>query len=185
MIGSLRGTVLEMYVSSVLFEVNGVGYHIRLSASVRASLITGEKCFLYIHDHVREDTHDLFGFLSQSELQLFERLLGVSGVGPKVALTLLSAGSAESIRRAVMQGDLAVLTSVPGVGKKTAQKIILDLKGQLVEEEGESPADREVIEALVSLGLTAHAAREAMKSVSHSTKDVSERVREALKLLAK
>ncbi len=186
MIGSLRGTVLEIHSSDILLEVHGVGYRIKGPVSVLSSLLIGEECFLYIHDHVREDARDVFGFLSRNELELFEQLLGVSGVGPKVALTLLSAGSVEAIRRAVMQGDLTLLTSVPGVGKKTAQKIILDLKGQLVEVDEESSADREVIEALVSLGYTAHTAREAVKSIpSVATTDVSLRVREALKQLAK
>lgn len=185
MIGSLRGKVLEVHATSLLVEAQGVGFVVKAASPVLSSLHAGEGCFLYIHDHVREDARDLYGFLSWSELEFFERLLGISGVGPKVALTILSAGSLDTVRRAVLQGDLATLTSVPGVGKKTAQKIILELKGQLVEEEGMSTGDAEVVDALVSLGYTAHAAREALKSVSKEVADVSLRVREALKLLAK
>lgn len=185
MIGSLRGTVLEVHAASLLVEANGVGFAVKAASPVLSSLHAGEDCFLYIHDHVREDARDLYGFLSRGELEFFERLLGISGVGPKVALTILSAGSLDAVRRAILQGDLATLTSVPGVGKKTAQKIILELKGQLVEEEGMSAGDAEVVDALVSLGYTAHAARAVLKSVPTEIADVSLRVREALKLLAK
>lgn len=185
MIGSLRGTVVEVHASFFLLEVNGVGYRVRSAASVLSSLCVGAERFVYIHDHVREDARDLFGFLSWSEQELFERLLSVSGVGPKVALTILSAGSVDAVRRAIMQGDLAMLTSVPGVGKKTAQKIVLDLKGQLVEEDGMVEGDGEVIDALVSLGYQTQTAREALRAVSVEIVEVSARVREALKHLAK
>ncbi len=185
MIGSLRGKILEVHATFALLEVNGVGYAVKAPAPVLASLTAGDERLLYIHDHVREDARDLYGFSSRTEQEFFERLLGVSGVGPKVALTILSVGSIDTVRRAVMQGDLALLTSVPGVGKKTAQKIILELKGQLVEEEGMTEGDGEVVLALVSLGYAAQTAREALKSVPESVTDISDRVREALKFLAK
>lgn len=185
MVGSLRGQVLEIHAAFVLLEAHGIGYHIKTTAPTLLTLSVGHETFLYIHDHVREDTHDLFGFLTFFDLQLFERLLSVSGVGPKVALTILSVGSAESVRRAILQGDLALLTSVPGVGMKTAQKIVLDLKGQLVEEVGTTSGDGEVIAALVSLGYSAHTARAALRTISTDIVDVSLRIRETLKHLAK
>jgi len=185
MIGSLRGNVLEVHAGFCLLEVAGVGYTVRAASGTLGSLKAGEERFLYIHDVVREDTRDLFGFLSRTDIELFERLLGVNGVGPKVALTILSAGSGEAVRRAIMQGDLALLVSVPGVGKKTAQKIILDLKGQLVEEEGLPSGDTEVIDALVGLGYPMQTAREAVKKIPSSITDVSARVREALRSLSK
>jgi holliday junction DNA helicase RuvA len=185
MIGSLRGNVLEVHAAFLLLEVQGIGYVIRASAPTLSSVKAGDERFIYVHDHVREDSHDLFGFLSWNEQELFERLLSVSGVGPKVALTLMSAGSADAVRRAILQGDLNFLTSVPGVGKKTAQKIILDLKGQLVDEAELVPGDGEVVEALVSLGYSAQSAREALKHVTPEIVDVSARIREALKYLAK
>ena len=185
MIGSLRGRVIELHASYALLESAGVGYVVRLTPQSLSELVENEERFLYIHDVVREDARELFGFLTRVELELFERLLRVSGVGPKVALTILSAGSGESVRRAIMQGDLALLTSVPGVGTKTAQKIILELKGQLVDDEGSSPGDGEVIEALMSLGYSSQAARSALKSVPPSVTDVAERVRDALKSLSK
>jgi Holliday junction DNA helicase RuvA len=138
-----------------------------------------------IHDHVREDVRDLYGFLSSADLSLFDQLLSISGVGPKVAMTILGIGSADTVRRAIMSGDLAMLTSVPGVGKKTAQKIILELKGQLVELAESSPMDQEVIQALQGLGYTVAQAREAVKLLSPDLTNTSDRVREALRSLAK
>lgn len=183
MIGSLRGTVLEVHASFFLLEVAGVGYQIRASIPTLTKLVTGETGFVYIHDHLREDAHDLFGFLNRTELDLFERLLGVSGVGPKVALTLLSAGEVNAVHDAIIRGDLEFMTSVPGVGKKTAQKIILELKGKLVESADVLPADVEVLDALQSLGYGSSEAREALKRISPDG-DVSTRVREALRQLA-
>jgi len=185
MIGSLRGVVLEVHAGFCLLEVAGVGHAVRATPGTLSLLHKDSEQFLYIHDVVREDSRELFGFLQRNELDLFQQLLGVNGVGPKVALTILSVGTGESVRRAIMQGDLAILTSVPGVGKKTAQKIILDLKGQLVEEEGSAPGDVEVIDALVGLGYPSSTARETVKRIPDSIVDVSARVREALKYLSK
>ncbi len=184
MIGSLRGRVLEVHAAAFLLEVNGIGYVVRAANTTLSLVKASEDHFVYIHDHVREDSHDLFGFLAHPDLELFERLLAISGVGPKVALTILSVGAADAVRRAILQGDLALLTSVPGVGKKTAQKIILELKGQLVEEESLTPGDGEVIEALVSLGYTAQSSRDAVKRISPDIVDVAARVRETLKYLS-
>jgi Holliday junction DNA helicase RuvA len=184
MIGSLRGRILEVHPAFAILEVQGIGYVIKSSIPFLASLMAGEERFVYIHDHIREDAHDLFGFGSIDELAFFERLISISGVGPKVALTILSSGTIDSVKRAVMAGDLDALTSVPGVGKKTAQKIVLELKGQLVEEEGETSGDREAVEALVSLGYSASQARGAMKHVAPTIMDTSARIREALRFIS-
>lgn len=185
MIGSLRGTVIEVHPTFALLEVGGVGYAIKASATLLSSLHRDREILLYIHDHVREDARDLYGFSSRAEQEFFERLLSVSGVGPKVALSILSAGPFESVRRAILLGDLELLTSMPGIGKKTAQKIILELKGQLVEEEALPSGESEVLEALVSLGYSREQARGALQHVPPEVTDVSLRVREALRHLAK
>lgn len=184
MIGSLRGTILEVHPSVLLMEVQGIGYLVKTSVSLLTTLEAGEERLLYIHDHIREDAHDLYGFISREEMSFFEKLISISGVGPKVALTIMSAGSLETVRRAIMASDVSTLTSVPGVGTKTAQKIILELKGQLVEDQGASSADREVIEALVALGYSAAQAREAVRELDVAIVDTSARVREALRYLA-
>lgn len=184
MIGSLRGRVIDVSLAWALVEVQGVGYRVNISPSVLTSLKVGEETFFYIHDHIREDSQDLYGFLSSSDLALFEKLLTISGVGPKVGMTLLAVGSAEVVRQAIMSGDLATLTSVPGVGKKTAQKIVLELKGQLVEPSGSSPLDKEVLEALQGLGYTANQARDVVKQLPADVTDASDRIRLALKFLS-
>ncbi|MFA4955248.1 MAG: Holliday junction branch migration protein RuvA [Patescibacteria group bacterium] len=183
MIASLRGRVLEVHAGYLILEVNGVGYQIKASASVLAKVHAGDERLFYIHDHVREDVRDLYGFVSSREQEFFEKLLAVSGVGPKVALTIMSVGQIDQVKSAVMRGDLALLTSVPGVGTKTAQKIVLELKGQLVEADG-APEDSEVVDALVSLGYSAQQARAALKSLPHDL-EVPERVRQALKYLGR
>ncbi|MCA9384509.1 MAG: Holliday junction branch migration protein RuvA [Candidatus Magasanikbacteria bacterium] len=185
MIGSLRGEIIEKSIDWMILEVNGVGYRIRISSTVSSDLSGKQNAFLYIHDHVREDQRDLFGFLHLSDLELFEKLLSISGVGPKAALTILSTGSADQVQTAIMAGNLSFLTSVPGVGTKTAQKIILELKGQLVSKEDESSADQEVAQALIGLGYSASQAKEVCKHIPDSITDPSDKVRYALKLLVK
>lgn len=184
MIGSLRGTVIEISATDVLLEVAGVGYRVIAASGTLSGLRADEPAFLYIHDHVREDAHDLYGFATREERLLFERLIGVSGVGPKVGLAILSLGSADAVKRAIMSGDLGALTSISGVGTKIAQKVILELKGQLVEVGDAIGPDREVIDALVSLGYSSSQAKEAIKGIPQDVTDVSERVREALKRLS-
>lgn len=185
MIGSLRGRVLEISPLFALVEAGGVGYRVTASPSVLTLVKTGDEAFFYVHDHIREDSHDLYGFLKSEDLALFERLLQISGVGPKVAMTILSVGSADTVRRAIMSGDIDTMTSVPGVGKKTAQKIILELKGQLVDAESQSPEEREVTEALQALGYSGQQAREALKNLGATKANTSDRVREALRFLSK
>mgnify|MGYP001610324502 CR=1 FL=1 len=183
MIGSLHGRLLDIQPASVLLEVGGIGYSVRLTPASVTNLRIGDEAFFYTHHHVREDAEDLFGFLTQQDQRLFAQLIAISGVGPKSAMTILSVGSAESVRAAIMAGDLATLTSVPGVGKKTAQKIVLELKGQLVDEDADVSGDRDVIEALQSLGYSSLQAREALKNMSVEIKNTSDRVREALRVL--
>jgi len=185
MIGSLRGTVVAVNPTSLVLEVNGVGYRVVVPPSILSFSKTGDALFLLIHEHIREDMDELYGFMQAADLGLFEQLLSISGVGPKVAMTILSVGSADAVRRAIMAGDLDTLTSVPGVGKKTAQKIVLELKGQIVDVSQMPKEDQEVIQALQSLGYPASEAKEALKNLSGDLKDVSARVREALRLMAK
>jgi Holliday junction DNA helicase RuvA len=181
MIGSLRGKILEKGPNWLLIEVAGIGYRLKASPSLVSS-VNGD-AFVYTYHHVREDAEELFAFNTNDELDLFESLLGISGVGPKSAMTIMSVGSADQVKRAIMTGDLATLTSVPGVGKKTAQKIILDLKGQLVEADGASGVDTEVLDALVGLGYSSQQAKDALKHVKEQ--DPAERIKAALKMLAK
>ncbi len=183
MIGSLRGKVIEKGPTWLLLEVFGIGYRIRTSPAILSTITSQGETFLYTHDHVREDVHELFGFLSMDDLELFDRLLSISGVGPKSALTIMSVGSADQVKKAIMSGDLAMLTSVPGVGKKTAQKIILELKGQLVDADTSEGPDTDVMDALIGLGYSTQQAKDVLKYVTAT--EPSEKIREALKYLSK
>ena len=186
MIGSLRGTIIDRGVQSALLEVQGVGYRVMMSPSLLSSVQQNASVFLYIHEVIREDAHDLYGFLKQNEMDLFLQLLSVSGVGPKVAMTISSIGSAEMVQKAITSGDVDTLTSVPGVGKKTAQKIVLELRGKLVDEVSDTEGeDGEVVSALQSLGYSVQDARAALKKLPNDIKDVSTRLREALKHLSR
>ena len=185
MIVSLRGRVLDRRAQDIVLEVGGVGYRVGVTPGLLALTKMGEELFLYIHEVLREDTHDLYGFLSQDDRELFLKLLSVSGVGPKVANTILSIGTTDTVRKAMMSSDVAMLTSVPGVGKKTAQKIILELRGRLVEETSITGIDGEVIGGLQSLGYSVADAREALKHVSVDVVGTADRLRGALKVLAK
>ncbi len=183
MIASLRGKILEKGPNWLLMEVGGIGYRLKAAPAVITGVHQDRETFLYTYHHVREDAEELFGFLSMADLDLFESLLGISGVGPKVAMTIMSVGSADQVKRAIMSGDLATMTSVPGVGKKTAQKIILELKGQLVEMDGSSGEDSDVLDALVGLGYSTQQAKDVLKHVK--SEDPGERIKEALKFLSK
>lgn len=183
MIASLRGKILEKGPNWLLMEVVGIGYRLKVAPALLSELRTDGETFLYTYHHVREDAEELFGFASMNDLDLFESLLGISGVGPKSAMTIMSVGSADQVKKAIMTGDLATMTSVPGVGKKTAQKIILELKGQLVEADGTSGVDSDVLDALVGLGYSTQQAKDVLKHVKAD--DPADRIKEALKMLAK
>ena len=132
MIGFLSGVVAGRRPDGCFLDVAGVGYQVNCSAATLASLPgDGREIRLWTHLHVREDVLSLYGFATEAEQRMFEALIGVSGVGPKVALQMCSAFSVESFRRALVTGDVAAISSVPGVGKKTAQRILLDLKEKL------------------------------------------------------
>lgn len=182
MIASLRGRILEKHTHSIILEVAGVGYKVFVTPSDLSALRGDTETFLYTYHQVKEDGQALYGFTASSDLSLFERLIQISGVGPKVALALLSLGG-DVVREGIMKGAVETLSSAPGVGKKTAQKIVLELKGQLVEE---TPSeDTEAFEALKSLGYSASDARDALKAIDGDIKNPSDRIREALRLLSR
>lgn len=185
MIAFLRGSILQRTADSVILDVNGVGYRVRVPTSVLASLgDLGTHAELYTHTHVREDDISLFGFAAQDELDLFEMLLSVSGIGPKVALGILSSASPNDIRNAIASGNLEILSSIKGIGKKTAQRLVLELKGkvELGEEISElSPLDGEVAATLINLGYSAAEAQRAARSVQGKT--LEDKLRAALQYL--
>jgi Holliday junction DNA helicase RuvA len=189
MISHLRGKLIARNDESIVLDVSGVGLRLRVPTSALANLgAEGSEVALFTHLHVREDELSLYGFATEDELNLFELLLTVSGIGPKVAMTALSSASPDTIRVAIAQGNIDVLTEIPGIGKKTAQRLVLELKGKidltgLAGIEELSPLDEEVVAALLNLGYSASEARRAARAVPPSAKTVEDRVRAALRYL--
>ena len=190
MIGSVRGTVIERTASGeALVEVGGVGYRVNVPAGALPDLHPGNPAFLFTHLHVREDAMVLYGFPSRDERDTFEALIGTTGVGPKLALAMLSVHSPSSLRRALLEDDLAALTLVPGVGKRTAQRLLVELKSRLevpeldLSHEG-GPAPRaEVRAALAGLGYGTDEVRDVVAQLPEDG-SVEDLLREALKLLS-
>lgn len=170
MIAHLRGRILQKSPDHVVVEAAGVGYHVAITVSTFSDLPgEGAETQLHIHTHVREDTLALYGFLRSGEKQLFERLISVSGIGPKLAMTALSGMAADSLIAALRGNDLPALTRIPGVGKKTAERMVLELRDKL---QGFAPSaaatavsqmDEDVVSALVNLGYQRPAAEQALK----------------------
>lgn len=187
MIAHLRGTILFRTGDAIVLDVGGVGYRVRVPALTMVKLgDVGAQAQLHTHLQVREDDLSLFGFATQDELELFEKLLGVSGIGPKVALGMLSSGSPATIAGAISQGNLDVLTHIPGIGKKTAQRLVLELKGkvELGEEMPElSALDNEVAATLINLGYSAAESQRAAQAVAGSGATLEDRLRAALQYL--
>lgn len=164
MLGSLTGTVIGRLSQRILIDVHGVGYWVHTGAWQPSGEVTA-----FLHHAVREDVSDLYGFERLAELELFERLIGISGIGPKAALALLSLGTAERIRQAIEEKDLTFLTSAPGIGQKAAQKIVLELHNKLdalaglLGEHGEGNAD--LYAALEGLGYKQSELKAALKDL--------------------
>ena len=162
MIAHLRGTILEKHPNRVVVDVGGVGYDVAVPLSTFYGLAdAGGPILLRVHTHVREDAISLFGFTTALELDLFERLIGISGIGPKVGLAVLSGIEPQELIIAIERGDLARLTAIPGVGKKTSERIVLELKDRLPKAQaapaaagtGEASALRDdLLSALMNLG---------------------------------
>lgn len=188
MIAHLKGQILARGQDSVIVDVSGVGFRVRIPSSTLEMLgMEGSSAELFTHLHVREDDLALYGFATEDELALFELLLGVSGIGPKAALGVLSSATPNTVRAAIAQGNLDVLTGIPGIGKKMAQRLVLELKSKIDLTEAElgevSPLDQEVVAALVNLGYSAAEAQRAARAVPPSEKVVEDRIRAALRYL--
>jgi holliday junction DNA helicase RuvA len=169
MIAHLRGRLLAKHPNQAIVEAGGVGYDVNISVPTFSELpLLGSDVALHIHTHVREDSIALFGFLRPTEKQLFERLLMVTGIGPKLAITILSGMSADEMVSAIRGNDVVRLTRIPGIGKKTAERMVLELRDKL-EGFGVPPAARppsrteeDVLSALVNLGYPRSAAQGAL-----------------------
>ena len=185
MIGSIRGKITLKTDKFLIVETGGVGYKVSVSPDIlsKASKI-GDEIFLFIHTHIREDTLDLYGFLNLEDLNFFEMLLNVSGIGPRSALAILGVATIETLRRAIGTGDTSYLTKISGIGRKTAEKIVIELRDKMGEEKSGSSLQGELdaLEALKSLGYSQNEARSALKKTSPEA-TTNAKIREALKIL--
>lgn len=192
MIASLSGTVSYIGTDSIILEIGGVGVKVYVSTPSRDRLRAGETTFLYTHLIVRQDALMLYGFETSEGREYFELLLSVDGIGPKSALAILSVMNPDAIRRAVFNEQAEIFTRVPGVGKKTSQKILLYLQDKIKAVEGLAPiaamtdVDTEVLSALTSLGYSVVEAQAALQSIPRdSPTDVETRLRLALQYFMK
>lgn len=192
MIGSLRGCVLERSaVGEILIEVAGVGYRVLVPTRALAGLTPGTEAFLYVHHHVREDAVALFGFTTRDERDTFEALLGASGVGPKLALAICSVHAPAALRRCLADDDVDALVLVPGVGKRTAQRLLIELKARLDVPDLDLTDTTEVAvgsratvrEALAGLGYSPDEVRSVLARLPEDG-GVEDLLRDALRVLA-
>jgi Holliday junction DNA helicase RuvA len=189
MIGSIRGTVTHVGLDHVLVEVGGIGYRIVAAPSLLAGLRAGREASVFTHHLVREDQQALFGFPTTEELAFFELLMTVSQVGPRLALAITSAHPVTKLQLAIVTDDVDVYTSVSGVGRKTAQRIILELKDKLhaagIAAGPGATTDSDVVAALESLGYSATEARRAAGAVAGAEGGLDARIKAALQELAR
>ncbi len=189
MIGFLTGTITDKGPDYILIDVAGVGYQLHLSSNSISGLPSaGEKATVHTYMHVREDAIQLFGFQKILEKELFRKLIQISGIGPKVAMAVLSAMEPDRLTRAIISGDVDLITSVPGIGKKTAERVILELKEKLADigperaGEGNKTPYLEARDALVGLGYTLSEASRVLDSCKENL-SAEEYIKEALKSL--
>lgn len=191
MIATLTGVVSEHLGVHVVLDVHGVGYGLQVTTEDMGRLTSGASAKLYIYEHIREQAHDLYGFMTLDTLRLFEQLLGVNGVGPKMALNILSIGNGSEVRVAIAGGDTKFISQATGVGKRVAERVVVELKDKvglegvdlsttgMLQGEGLLMKD-EAVEALVSLGYSPQDAAKALQGVDASL-PTEDRIKMALK----
>lgn len=183
MIGSLDGTVRGIVRDSLILEVSGVGYRTAVTAVTLTRAKEGSKMFLWTHLAVRENSQDLYGFETKEDLLWFELLLTVSGIGPKSALGIMNQVETSSLEQAIARNDPSGLSKSFGIGKKTAEKIVLELREKVGSTGSvESGSDGDVVDALVGLGYSQREARDAVHSLPKDLKTPESKIREAIKI---
>lgn len=191
MISYLRGKVINKSLNYAIIEIANIGYQVFTGENFLNELKINSEVEVYTHHRVREEASDLYGFKNMEDLELFELLLTVSGVGPKSALGVISMASANDIKEAIIRGDANLLTKVSGIGKKTAERLVLELKTKILRGSASaglgslSLMGSDEIDALMSLGYSLNEARSVFNLVDPSITDSSERVKAALKKMAK
>jgi Holliday junction DNA helicase RuvA len=186
MIGSVEGAVSAKRAGFIILAAGGVGYKVAATRETLAHCKVGETMFLWTHLAVREDSLDLYGFKTENDVHFFELLLTVPGVGPKSALAILDMAPVETLHSAIAQSNTQYLTKVSGVGKKTAEKIVLELRDKVGKEtdvHGTLQGDEDALEAMRSLGYSVREARDALRAVPREVIKSNDRLREALRIL--
>jgi Holliday junction DNA helicase RuvA len=189
MIAYLEGKIIYTTDKFIIINTGGVGYKVNITEETLLSCKENNDISLFIYTAVRENSIDLFGFKNTDELSFFELLLNVSGIGPKSALSTISVAPLNTLKRAIATGDTSYLNKVSGIGKKTAEKIIIELRDKLKDykeeglEQGSLREESDLLEALKSLGYNQNEARDALKKVSPSLEGTNARIKEALRLL--
>lgn len=187
MIACVTGTVVEREAKAVIIDVHGIGYRVFVVSALKEKLNIGEEASLVIYDHRTEADEVLFGFETVKDREYFELLLLVPSIGPKTAMGILDVAPAHMLAQAVQTGDITLLTSLPGVGKKTAERIVIELKGKLDELPSGSvyalhrPVLQDAVDALVAIGFTLVQARQAVEKLPSDIASVEEAVKAALK----
>jgi len=191
MISFLRGKVSYKLKNKIILELNNIGYSVFIGDNFLNDLKIGEETEVFTYQQVKEDIFDLYGFKTLEELDFFELLLSISGIGPKSALGVLSMAKLDDIKQSIMAGDSNLLTKVSGIGKKTAERVVLELKDKLFKMGGSYNLSSnncfsgDEIEALVGLGYSWNQARTALNQVDKNITDSGERIKEALKRISK
>jgi holliday junction DNA helicase RuvA len=191
MISYLEGKIKNKGNNYLIILVNGIGYKVFVNGAVLEDASVGEDKEVYIYQNVKEDALDLYGFKNMEELELFELLLSISGIGPKGALAVLAIAGVSDIKDSISRGDSSLLVKVSGIGKKTAERVVLELRDKVGSLEsgiesfgvGAGSVGSDEIDALMALGYSMNEARESLRKVSPEILDSGERIREALKKL--
>lgn len=187
MIRFLRGNIIEKQESVLTIDVQGVGYGVLVSGHTSASAVVGEEIGLYVYTHVREQEITLYGFLKENEREMFELLISVSGIGPKAGLSILTVADVSALSAAIMNKETSILTNVSGIGKKTAEKVVIELQNRVdhfsLEDASVATRNSSAMDALKSMGYSVGEARSALDHVDKDVTDVSERIKLALKSL--
>jgi len=181
MIATLTGTVTNKLDTSLVIDINGIGYEVLTIVDDWGAAKLGEVTSFHIYEQIREDAHNLFGFTDLAAKKMFIQLLSVNGVGPKVALATLSAAGVDRLSQAIASGDIGLLKGVSGVGKKTAERIMVELAGKVTTTS--APIHDDTFQALMGLGYTNSQAADAVAALPADVTDVGERVKLALKVM--
>jgi len=189
MLAKIKGKIEYIKGNYVVVDTGNIGYKVFTTPYILGKIAGKEEVAFFLHTYVREDTLALYGFLVMEELEMFELLISISGIGPKAAMGILTVATPKTIKTAILNEDSSILTRVSGVGKKTAERVILELGNKIADmpesEKDQTVSDMDAIEALVSMGYSAADAREALKMIPKEIQEVGARIKMALRSLGK